>query len=179
MVEPDGLSSYLLLFSRIALGVLFAASLAGKLRSPARFRDSLLGFGLLPARWASATAALLLGAEAGIAGLIAAGGSFAAAGLAAAIGLLALFCGALASALRRGLDVSCGCFGASERRISRADLVRNGGFIACAAAGLWAALGPARTAVPAAEAVLLALAAVAFTLVWSQLGNLVDLFERP
>lgn len=179
MIEYHGLSSYLLLFSRLAVGMLFSVSLAGKLRSPARFRDGLLAFGLLPAQWTPAAAALLLGAEAGVVLLVTAGGAFTIAGLFAAIGLLVLFCAAIASALRRGLDVSCGCFGASERRISRADLVRNGGFIACAAAGLWAALGSARTAVPTAEAVLLALAAVAFTLVWSQLGNLLDLFQRP
>lgn len=178
MIDLNGSSSYLLLFSRAAVGTLFLASLASKLRSPGRFRDDLLGFGLVPERWAPAAVALLLGSEATVAGLIVAGGSLAAAGFAAAIGLLVLFSAVLASALRRGLDVPCGCFGGSERRISRADLVRNGGFIACAAAGLGAALAPAGTAVPVAEAVLLALAAVAFTLVWSQLGNLLDLFEN-
>jgi len=47
-----------------------------------------------------------------------------------------LFCGVLASALARGLDISCGCFGASSGTPVALALIRAGG-ITLVALALW------------------------------------------
>lgn len=55
----------------------------------------------------------------------------------AALALLAMFSAVLASVIRSGRDISCGCFGANQSEpISAADLVRNGALAVLAALAL-------------------------------------------
>jgi hypothetical protein len=130
---------YLLAFSRIALGLLFAYSFVTKARDVTQFAETIGRFDLLPRRWSKTVALLFLGGEAAVVILIIAGGrllplAFALAGL-----LLAVFSLALLLALRRGIETACNCFGASEKPLTYYDVGRNAGFIACSVLGWWLA----------------------------------------
>jgi peroxiredoxin len=140
---------YLLVFSRIALGLLFAYSFVAKARDVAQFAGSIGRFELLPQRWTKPSARLFLGSEAAVVVLLILGGrllplAFALAGL-----LLLLFTLALLSALRRGIKTSCYCFGATDKPLTYYDVGRNAGFIACSLLGWWSA--PQVAGSPAAQ----------------------------
>jgi peroxiredoxin len=131
------LPAYLLAFCRIALGLTFALSFVGKVRDVGQFTGTMRKFDLLPAGWAGPAAVLFLGGEAAVIVLLILGGrllplAFALAGL-----LLILFTLALVSALRRNIEMSCNCFGASEKPLTYHDVWRNVGFMACSVLGWW------------------------------------------
>jgi uncharacterized membrane protein YphA (DoxX/SURF4 family) len=128
---------YLLTFCRLVIGLVFAISFVGKVRDVGQFAATIGRFELLPRRWNKTAALLFLGGEAAVVVLLIAGGpllplAFALAGL-----LLLLFTLALLSALRRGIETSCNCFGASEKPLTYYDVGRNAGFIACSLLGWW------------------------------------------
>jgi peroxiredoxin len=140
---------YLLVFSRITLGLLFAYSSVAKARDVAQFAGSIGRFELLPHGWTKPAALLFLGGEAAVVVLLILGGrllplAFALAGL-----LLAVFTLALFSALRRGIETACNCFGASEKPLTYYDVWRNAGFMACSLLGWW--LVPQAAGSPAAQ----------------------------
>ncbi len=144
---PDGLPT---LAAWLLAGTFVAAAVA-KLRDPAATARGFAALGV-PRPWLAAR--LTPAAEVGVAGglLVAP----AAAG-AVALALLAFFSTFLASRLRRGVRVPCGCFGASARHpLSAADLVRNG-LLALAAA---VALGEARPRAPSGTALIVGVAGV-------------------
>jgi hypothetical protein len=169
-----GTLSYVGLFGRLVLGLLFSYSFLAKVRSPARFRASVTAFGLLPSRTVAPAAGLELAAGLGL--LV--GGPVLAAGYALTAGLLVLFTAALVVALVRRPGIGCGCFGRDERPVAPADLVRNAGFLALAGVGWWSARNPPGAPWPATDPqilAVLALAACAFLLLWTQLAEIVEL----
>ncbi|MFO7540248.1 MAG: redoxin domain-containing protein, partial [Chloroflexota bacterium] len=141
--------SYLLTFCRIVIGLAFAISFVAKARDVAQFAATIDRFDLLPPSWIRPVALLFLGGEAAVVVLIIAGGRllFLAFGLATL--LLFVFTLALLSALRRGIETSCNCFGASEKPLTYYDVGRNAGFIACSLLGWW--LVPQVAGSPAAQ----------------------------
>lgn len=111
---------------RLALaGVLLAAALP-KLADPAGFAAKLPNYQIFPDALVNLIAAVvpmleLLAALALVSGVLYRGGVWLAGGL------LASFTALLASALARGLDLDCGCFGAAVQAepVSWLDLLRN------------------------------------------------------
>jgi uncharacterized membrane protein YphA (DoxX/SURF4 family) len=96
-------------FLRIALGVLFLVAAWPKLTDPHGFAQSVANYRLLPVPLERVLALVLPPLELllGVAllfGVLDAGAS------ALALLLLAVFTAAIATALARGLDISCGCF---------------------------------------------------------------------
>jgi hypothetical protein len=167
---------YALLFARTAVGLLFALSLAGKLRDLPAFARAVAGFQLLPRRLAPAAAALFVAGEAAVVVLMLAGGRFLAVGFGLALGLLALFSAAMAAALARGLQTPCHCFGALEQAVSGYDLWRNLGFATLALLGLASLSG--ETASPnLAEFSLVGLMAAACVVLWARLGEIIELLR--
>jgi hypothetical protein len=171
---------YLLVFSRIALGLLFAYSFVAKARDVAQFAGTIGRFELLPRRWSKSAALLFLGGEAAVALLLIAGGrllplAFALAGL-----LLAIFSLALLSALRRGIETSCNCFGASKKPLTYFDVWRNVGFTACSLLGWWLATQtPLAAQYPGwLELALLGFLAAVFVIVWTQLNEIATLLAN-
>jgi putative oxidoreductase len=96
--------------ARLVLGALFVWASATKIPDMAAFAESIANYRLVPPALVPAAAAALVGVEllAGLA-LIANVWSRAAATVLAV--LLAVFTAGLASALARGIDLACGCFG--------------------------------------------------------------------
>lgn len=162
-------------FCQITIGLVFAISAVRKLRDFSQFIGSVRGFGLLPSRLVTPSASFFLIAEIGVIGLLISQpwhafllGSM----------LLLLFSAALASALWRKMQMSCNCFGPSHQPISPADLVRNGGFLACALYGLWFSTMPnVSQAFPLMQTSLISFVALAFVLTWMQVGEIYRLFH--
>jgi hypothetical protein len=168
-----------LLFVRIAIGVLFAASAFGKLTARRDFELAVAGFRLLPRRWVPAAAVAVPAAEVLVVLLVGVGGSLLVPGLLLAILLLAVFSAVLVSALRRGLDVGCNCFGPGVRLVQPADVARNAALVLCAAGGLVLAATAGDGRVSAGQAAVLAGMAVVFVLVVSNLGDIATTLREP
>ena len=140
---------YLLTFCRLVIGLVFVISFVGKVRDVGQFAATIGRFDLLPRRWTQTAALLFLGGEAAVVILLIAGGPLLPLAFALATLLLLLFSLALLSVLRRGIETSCNCFGASEKPLTYYDVGRNAGFIACSLLGWW--LAPQLAGSPAAQ----------------------------
>ncbi|MEM8531857.1 MAG: MauE/DoxX family redox-associated membrane protein [Chloroflexota bacterium] len=168
------MSPYMLVFCQVVVGCVFALSVLGKVRDMSAFEESIQGFQLLPEPAIKPSAITFVVSEMIVVVLLLVGGVALPVGFVLAVVLLALFSGALFSVLQRKLDVSCGCFGASEQRVSYYDIVRNGGFMVCAIGGVWLAT---TTVLPGWEGFLLAGSAIAFVLVWTHLRDIVGVLR--
>lgn len=116
---------------RLVLGGVLLAAALPKLADPAGFAGKLPNYQMFPDALVNLIAAVvpmleLVAAAALISGVLYRGGVWLAGGL------LASFTALLASALARGLDLDCGCFGAAVQAepVSALDLLRNLGLLA-------------------------------------------------
>ncbi len=168
-----------LIFCRWVIGLALAVSAVGKASALASFRSTIAELGILPGRLAGAAALGSVAAEGLTVVLVAAGSVFADAGFWLAAALLAAFSVILGIALRQKSDVSCNCFGPSERRVSWYDLARNGVLGLCCAGGLWP--WPDRAGVHLAPGliVVLGLMGASFLLITVNLEDLVDVLRKP
>jgi hypothetical protein len=123
---------------RLGLCLLLGSAALHKLRDPARFRETLGDYRLLPEAWVAGLAGFVGLAELGLAaGLLVP--SLAPSAAIGCVALLALYSGAIAVNLARGRrHIDCGCSGpAQQQTLSGWLLVRNALLIAAAvAAGL-------------------------------------------
>lgn len=172
-------SACVLIFCRWVIGLAFAVSAIGKASALASFRSAITEFGILPGRLTGAAALASVTAEGLTAVLVAAGGVFADAGFALAAALLAVFSVVLGVALRRKADVSCHCFGPSERHVSWYDLARNGVLGLCCAGGLWAWPVPAGEHQAPGLIVALGLMGACFLVIAVNLEDLIDVLRKP
>ncbi|MEV0269293.1 MauE/DoxX family redox-associated membrane protein [Hamadaea sp. NPDC050747] len=173
--------SYLELACRLLLVTVFATAVAGKIASRPAWRafvDSLNRMDAVPARLLQPAAWASLAAEIAISLLLVVPGRiFGAAGFVLAIGLLGSFTVAITSAIRRGKNAPCRCFGASVTPLGWSHVFRNSGLMALAALGLTAALsgGP----IEVAPAVVAAATGVVVGLLVTRLDDLLALFRTP
>jgi uncharacterized membrane protein YphA (DoxX/SURF4 family) len=120
---------------RLGLCLLLGSAALHKLRDPARFRETLGDYRLLPEAWVAGLAGSVVVVELGLAAglLVPSVAPAAAVGCAA---LLALYSGAIAVNLGRGRrHIDCGCTGpAQQQTLSGWLLVRNAVLIAAASA---------------------------------------------
>ncbi|MGW4498777.1 MauE/DoxX family redox-associated membrane protein [Micromonospora sp. NPDC004336] len=174
--------SYVWVFGRCLLALVFLASAAGKLRGRPAFRafaDSLRTMDLLPARTVVPVAGAVVAAEAVVPVLLLAplpGVAVTTAGFALAVALLVAFTVAIAAVLSRGTQASCRCFGeAAAAPFGRHHLARNVVLTVVAGIGVYAASGdPGITVRAAALSVPLG---VVGALVVVRLDDLVALFS--
>jgi hypothetical protein len=172
-------AAFVLIFCRWLIGLAFAASATGKARALGSFRSTIIEFGVLPARLAPAAAVATITAEGLVVVLVAAGGVLSAAGFALALGLLAVFSAILGAALRKHANVSCNCFGPSERRVSWYDMARNGLLGLCCAGGLGVWAGSAGGHQSPALIVVLGLAAAGFLVIAANLDDFIEIARKP
>ena len=169
---------YLLTFCRLVIGLTFALSFVGKMRDVGQFAATIGRFDLLPRRWSKAAALLFLGGEAAVVILIIAGSPLLPLAFGLAILLLLIFSLALLSALRRGIETPCNCFGAGNKPLTYYDMGRNAGFILLAAAGL--GMAGATGAVPTLafiEHLFIFIIAAVFVLLWTNLSEIAALLQ--
>jgi uncharacterized membrane protein YphA (DoxX/SURF4 family) len=118
------------------LGALFIYAAVEKIRDPAQFAQSIKYFKMVDLSYVNAIAIILPWWEvaAGIAILTR---SWRRVGAWLILLMLIVFTIAIASAVSRGLDISCGCFGKSSGKASYSKLAENFGMIAAAGMVLW------------------------------------------
>ncbi|MBN2455248.1 MAG: hypothetical protein JXB29_01720 [Sedimentisphaerales bacterium] len=114
-MQSDGLIRQRILYSftlvvRIGLGCLFLWSSLPKIRQPYDFLSSVYNYELVGPKLGMLIAMTLPWLEL-LVGICLVGGIFVTGALLASIGMAAMFAFILASALYRGLEISCGCFG--------------------------------------------------------------------
>ncbi|MCO1653683.1 MauE/DoxX family redox-associated membrane protein [Pseudonocardia humida] len=168
---------------RVALGAVFAVSVAGKVRDRAAFTEfgaSLVRMRLAGPRTAAAVAGATVLAEAAVVvAMCLPGPSWP--GSALALALLAVLTGGIVRTVRRGLAEPCRCFGAARRPLGRVHVVRNAvlGAVALAGgvAGLLDAGPPAPGALPPVVGVLVGVVAgLTLAAVLVRFEELVELF---
>jgi uncharacterized membrane protein YphA (DoxX/SURF4 family) len=101
---------------RLALGCLFLWSSLAKIRQPYDFLSSVYNYELVGPKLGMLTAMVLPWLEL-LVGLCLVGGIFVSGALLASAGMAAMFTFAVASALYRSLEISCGCFAPSSTEI--------------------------------------------------------------
>lgn len=179
---PDALALYSLTFSRIAIGLVFAASSLGKIRSFATFEQAVKDFQILPAQSVRASSYIFLAGEIVVLLLMLLDGKlFLLLGFLLAILLLSIFCIALLTVLSKRLQVSCNCFGSSQKPVSPADLWRNIGFLVCAVIGIASlpAFPDTTTNISLLETGLLGMMALVFVALSVYLGEVIEVFRIP
>jgi hypothetical protein len=151
--------AYAALTCRALVGLVFAVSASGKVRSVTAYRGFGSWLASLPVPLADnrALPPALAVAETAIVVLVAVPAT-AVAGLALAALTLAVLTAGTAVAVRRGAPVNCRCFGSSRAPLAARHVARNGFLLAVAVAG---ALGTGAVAARPADIVLSLLAAVA------------------
>ncbi len=168
-------SANLFVFCKIVTGLVFAISSISKLRDFPGFVESVHDFRLLPSPFVSTCAVLFLFGEVSVVGLLFIRPWL---GFLLAAILLTAFSAALASVVIRKVETRCNCFGASQQMVSPADLMRNGGFLACSLCGLWLAVRLDMTEPIAPLNVGIAsFAALVFVLIWMQASEIYRLFQ--
>jgi putative oxidoreductase len=103
-------SKWLILFMRLALGGLFVAAGFLKIVDPGKFAISVANYRLLPHELINLVAIMLPWIEL-VAGLFLVFGVWTRASAVLISGMTAAFMVAIVTALARGLDIECGCFG--------------------------------------------------------------------
>jgi uncharacterized membrane protein YphA (DoxX/SURF4 family) len=110
---------------RLGLGGIFLATGALKIADPAAFAVEIHNYQILPAL-APMLAATLPTMELAVGGAILGGTrAWVRAGALATIALMAVFTFAVGSALARGINISCGCFGRGSGPITLMTVVRD------------------------------------------------------
>jgi len=173
------LLAYLLIFCRMALGLLFFFSFLGKAPNLPPFERTLSSLGILPERFRRMAAFLFLIGELTVILLLAFDGQLLGLGFALAALLLLFSSIALGSALARRIALPYNGLGTLQRPLSHYDLWRNAGFISCALAGwaAWILTGHSQLHLSLAEGVLVGLCAAIFVAAWTQLGEIARLFR--
>lgn len=167
---------YLLVFCRLTIGLLFAYAFVGKVRDLAGFAQTITSFKLLPPRWSKGVALLFLGGEAAVVVLLLIGGELLPLAFGLALLLLTTFTIALVSVLVRRIQTPCNCFGKRDQPVTYADVWRNAGLVLLSAIGLWTA-GQASITLNLVELFLIAVIAIVFVLLWTNLTDIVTLFQ--
>ena len=172
--------AYLITFSRLVTGFVFALSVVGKLRDFAAFTASIKDFRLLPKRLVLPFALIGILLEIAVVIFVAVGNQFLFFGFGIALMLLLIFTVALITLFIRKIKVSCNCFGKTKELVSGYDVVRNIVFIACALAGLFVCIQAVVVNIKISylEIGMLMFFAFIFTLININLSQIASLFKQ-
>jgi uncharacterized membrane protein YphA (DoxX/SURF4 family) len=110
------------LIFRLALGGVFIFAAVPKIIAPEKFAQAISNYRMLPNEWLNLLAITLPWVEL-LAGILLVVGAWVRASAWAVTGMCVMFLVAISSAVSRGLNIDCGCFGTvSGRRIGLASL---------------------------------------------------------
>lgn len=179
-IVMENLEVYVLFFCRFAVILLFAFSFITKIVDINNYASSIGRFNLIPSRFSKIAAVILIAQEFLIVVLLLLDIRFQVVGFGIASVILLIFTFAIGAALFRGLRISCNCFGASEKRISTYDILRNILFIICSVIGLTLLIsGKNMAETPTlVEAIIVSFWAIAFLQIATNLSNVASLFEQ-
>lgn len=128
-VRASRVEAYVVLVLRLVLGVIFIVAGASKVGHAAQFAAQIAGFALLPQAVIAPMALVLPFIEILLGGYLILGLFTRAAGWVAVL-LLGVFDAAIASAVVRGMTVSCGCFGPTDQTVTTwAEVARDAIFV--------------------------------------------------
>jgi len=128
-VSRNTIVDHLVLVLRLVLGAIFIVAGASKIGHGAEFAAQIAGFRILPQPVIAPMALALPFLEVLLGGYLVLGLFTRTAGWIAVL-LLALFDGAIASAVIRGMTVSCGCFGPNDKTVTTwAEVARDAIFV--------------------------------------------------
>ena len=124
---------WLTILARLAIAGVFVAAAIPKMIDPAGFAEDIANYHMLPAQMVGYVAIGVPVLEMVVALALVAGVESKGAALVAG-GMLIVFTAGMGQAMARGIDVSCGCFGASTTtEIGWGPIARNGALLlACA-----------------------------------------------
>lgn len=164
-----------LAFCEIAVGTIFTLSSCSKLKNFSQYVKTVRRFRLIPEKLVPSAAIWLLILELSIV-LLLIRWKLAAFWLASI--LFIIFSVALATVLYRKLQTPCNCFGSHSRFVSRMDLVRNTGFLACSIGGICLSTNPVTPfpSNPFSFAVT-SIAAILFVWISTQLNEIYQVFQ--
>lgn len=168
---------YLMMFSRLVIGITFAMSVVGKLWDFSAFKTSIENFRLLPKGLVLPVALISILFEIVVIIFVGAGDQFLYFGFGIALILLLIFTIALITLLIRKIKVSCNCFGKTKDPVTSYDIVRNGVFILCALTGLVLSAQAEAVNISYVEISTLTLFAFIFTLLNINLSQIAALFK--
>jgi hypothetical protein len=168
---------YILIFSRIVIGITFTVSFANKIRDVSAFERTIFTFNIVPRRLCRTAAVIFLSGELSVVILVIQN-AFLWFGLLLAIVMLFVFCIAIIFVLLRQMRIPCNCFGTTTRVVSYYDLLRNIGFILCAFSGLvsLSVLDGRQFTLGMIEWGLIGLISVVFVLIWMHIDEIVHIF---
>jgi hypothetical protein len=172
------LAEYVVLFSKAMLITAFGFSFLGKVRDIHQFRRTVSNFHLVPESLIDFVVPLVLASELLTVILLLAHQTLASLGFVLAIVQLTLFSLALLYALIRKLNISCNCFGADDRTISPFNLIRNGGFLFFAIAGVATLLTLETYSLSFVETSIATLFAVPFAILWIEIEGIVQILRQ-
>ncbi len=172
--------TYLLAFTRITLGIVFALSYFTKAANIQQFAQTITKFKILPASLSKMAAILFLCSEGIVLLLMGVGGAYLIFGFALALILLLLFSIAIISVLLRRIQTACNCFGSTEKPVSIYDVGRNISFILCALLGLNVAviLNNDISILGIGELIMISAQAFIFVLIMTYLDEFAVLFQQ-
>jgi len=133
------------LASRLIFGAVFVYAGVAKMIDAEAFASVIFNYHLLPARMVYGAAMVLPAVEL-VCGLALCAGVLTRGASVLLNALMAVFLAAMALAMVRGLDVSCGCFGGSGEAVSWQTLLRDAMILAIGLAAAWGAFAQARKA---------------------------------
>jgi len=125
---PTPLAPLLALLCRLALGIVFFYAGIEKIIAPGEFAVAIYNYRLLPDWAVNVLAVFLPWLEVFVAAGLITGKCGRGSSLLSAL-LFLVFATGLTVSLIRGLDISCGCFGASKASINWLYLLRDGGLL--------------------------------------------------
>ncbi|MFI7639620.1 MauE/DoxX family redox-associated membrane protein [Nonomuraea sp. NPDC049400] len=163
----------LLVACQVLLGTVFAVSAFTKLRSRSAMRSFASSLAMIPTRLRVPVGSVVAAGEAAAAALMV----IPRVGLPLAGVLLCGFCAAIAITVRRGLRVSCRCFGFSDSHLGPVHLARNSLLLVAVALGWTALAGPDVTPTVAGLAIAVPTGLIGAILVIA-FDDIVDLFTE-
>lgn len=172
--------TYLLTFCRVVVGVVFALSFVGKVRDITAFEISIVNFSIIPSRLSVIVAIGILALEVTVVIFMVVGREWLMSGFALAILLLLVFSSALTFSLLHHKQVSCNCFGSSNKPVSLFSLWRNSGLALCAGIGyvLLLSVGSESSSPSPLGWGLIILVATIFIAFCTQIDGIVQLFQQ-
>lgn len=114
---------------RIILGGIFVYAAAGKILYPADFAEAIANYQIVPVKLTNLVAIILPWSEL-FAGLLLLNGFRTQSGNLILFLCLCVFTFGVISAMARGLDINCGCFSESSRRVGLVFLTEEAAFLA-------------------------------------------------